>query len=181
MILQVPESTVTEDSPVQIQVCVFLSGQLNVPSEFELISAVYHVAASGKLAKPVQLELQHCANIRSKKEIACLSFVGAHTSCSPPYKFGVMEGKVSFSEMTSYGLISLTNAQLGLVAIARQKIKRSTLLPLLRSSTEVACKYRLQVFYAMLEDLEWVAHLIVTRDHEPWPKVGGSIFLTIAV
>ncbi len=174
LILHIQDNTVTNDNPLQLKIYVCLSGHFDIPSEFELISAVYHVVCSGKPTK-LTVEIQHCANIRSKKERPCLDFVGADTSSSSslPYNFRSMKGNKSFCEGSSYGVINLTHAQLGLVAVARQKAKRGSSWPLLHSSIEVECKYRLQVFYTIVGEQEWIAHLVIMRDHEPWLQVGG--------
>ncbi len=180
IILQVQEGTVTDGNPVQLHISVCLSGQLNIPSEFDLVSAVYHISSSGKPAKPVYLEIQHCANIRNKKDLTCLTFVGAHSTGSLPYNFRSLKGiEECFSECSTYGLISLPSAQHGLVAIARQRVKRSSLISLLHLSTEVTCKYRLHVFYAAGEESEWIAHLVITRDHKPLLKVSGRHTLQV--
>ena len=169
--LHMPERNTSDGAPLQVHLQTCLAGQFSFPPESEPVSAVYHVAASSKLGKPITMEVQHCANIRNHKDLACLSIVTCVTvaqTLSLPYQFSYMK-KASFSQHSSYGCVQLNHNQLGFVAVVKRKVKRITIF----LSLEVPCRYRLQVIYTQAaSENEWIVHLIITRDHEPWLQVG---------
>ena len=96
---------------------VSLSGQFQLPSECELVSAVYWVSSTHKFAKPLVAEIQHCAALSSDEQCEQLTFV--HTMCTQkelPYTFTEVEGGGVFSHHSSYGSLSLSHfSGLGIV------------------------------------------------------------------
>ena len=67
--LRVPENALLEGtSNYLVNIRVSLAGQFELPKGYELVSAVYWVAASGKFTKPVTIEVQHCVNF---SELGC--------------------------------------------------------------------------------------------------------------
>ena len=108
--LHVPEGSLPEEvSETQLNVRISLSGQFQLPSNCELVSAVYLVSSSNKLMKSVTVGIQHCAALSSDKQCSQLTFI--HGECTQeelPYKFKEQEGGV-FSLNSSYGSISVSN------------------------------------------------------------------------
>ena len=86
-----------------------MSGQFQLPSECELVSAVYWVSCLHKFTKPLIVEIQHCAALSSDEQCGQLTFI--HTKCTQkelPYTFNELGGGV-FSHHSSYGSLSLSH------------------------------------------------------------------------
>ena len=99
----------TQVSETQLSVQVSLSGPFQMPSNCELVSAVYWVSSPHKFKKPVTVEIQHCAALSSYKQCSQLTFV--HTKCTQkelPYIFKQRVGGV-FTPHSSYGSLSLSH------------------------------------------------------------------------
>ena len=109
--LHVPEGSLpAEVSETQLNARVSLSGQFQLPTDCELISAVYWVSSTcpHKFTKPLVVEIQHCAALSSDEQCEQLTFV--RTMCTQkelPYTF-TEEGGV-FSHHSSYGSLSLSH------------------------------------------------------------------------
>ena len=109
--LHVPEGSLpAEVSETRLNVRVSLSGQFQMPTDCELISAVYWVSSTcpNKFTKPLVVEIQHCAALSSDEQCEQLTFV--RTMCTQkelPYTF-TEEGGV-FSCHSSYGSLSLSH------------------------------------------------------------------------
>ena len=85
---------------------VSLSGQFKLPSDCELVSAVYWMSCTYKFTKPLVVEIQHCAALSSDEQCEQLIFV--RTKCTQkelPYTFTELGG--GFSHHSSYGSLSL--------------------------------------------------------------------------
>ena len=150
--LHVPENALPEGtSKYLVNIRASLAGQFELPKGYELVSAVYWVAAPGKFIKPITIEIQHCANINKPNQ---LRFV--HTSCSQkslPYIFKLMEGG-SFGN-SKYGALSTTHfSGIGTV-------KEVT-------PGEHSCQYCAQVYFTVksLQDHWYYCHFVVTKDLE---------------
>ena len=107
--LHVPEDSLpAEVSETQLNVRVSLSGQFQLPTNCELVSAVYWVYSPHKFTKALVVEIQHCAALSNDEQCEQLTFV--RTMCTQkelPYTF-TEEGGV-FSYHSSYGSLSLTH------------------------------------------------------------------------
>ena len=66
--LHVPANSLpAEVSETQLNVQVSLSGPFQIPSNSELLSAVYWIFSPTKFAKPITVRIQHCAALSSDK------------------------------------------------------------------------------------------------------------------
>ena len=163
--LHVPESALPEGtSKCLVNIRVSLAGQFELPKGYELVSAVYWVAASGKFTKPVTIEVQHCAKFNKSNQ---LRFV--HTSCSQkslPYKFKFIDGGL-FSLGSKYGILS--TAQFCGIAIANEA-----------KPSEHSCQYCAQVYFTVkhLPDY-WYCHFVVTKDLEMCLRVSAMPLYTL--
>ena len=105
--LHVPKGSLpAEVSETQLNVRVSLSGHFQLPSECELVSAVYWVSCTHKFTEPLVVEVQHCAALSSDEQCEQLTFV--RTKCTQkelPYTFTELGGV--FSPHSSYGSLSL--------------------------------------------------------------------------
>ena len=150
--LHVPENALPKDtSKYLVNIRVSLAGQFELPEGYELVTAVYWVAASGKFTKPVTIEVRHCANFSEPNQ---LHFV--RTSCSQktlPYKFKVVDGG-SFTLGSKYGVLSTTH--FSGTGIAKEM-----------TPGEHSCLYCAQVYFTVkhLPDY-WYCHFVVTKDVE---------------
>ena len=107
--LHVPKCSLpAKVSETQLNVRVSLSGQFQLPTDCELISAVYWVSCPHKFTRSLDVEIQHCAALSSDEQCEQLTFV--RTMCTQkelPYTF-TEEGGV-FSHHSSYGSLSLSH------------------------------------------------------------------------
>ena len=123
--LHVPKGSLpAEVSETQLNVRVSLSGQFQLPSDCELVSAVYWVSSPHKFMKPVTVEIQHCAALSSDEQCEQLTFV--RTKCTQkelPYTFTELGGV--FSHHSSYGSLSLSHfSGLGVGRTVGRKVHR---------------------------------------------------------
>ena len=122
----VPENSLpAEVSETQLSVQVSLSGPYQMPSNYELVSAVYWVSSRHKFIKPITVEIQHCAALSSDKQCSQLTFV--HTKCTQkelPYIFKEQVGGI-FSPHSSYGSLSLSHFSGIGVVIMKPPLQRS--------------------------------------------------------
>ena len=115
--LHVPEGSLPEEvSETQLNVRVSLSGQFQLPTNCELISAVYWVSSLHKFMKAITVEIQHCAALSTDEQSEQLTFI--HTKCTQkelPYVFEEQVGGI-FSRHSSDGSVSLSHfSGLGIV------------------------------------------------------------------
>ena len=87
--LHVPENSVpAEVSEAQLNVRVSLSGPFQIPSNSELLSAVYWIFSPHKFKKPITVKIQHCAALSSDQQCSKLTFVCTkRTQKELPYTF----------------------------------------------------------------------------------------------
>ena len=123
--LHVPEGSLpAEVSETRLNVQVSLSGQFQLPTDCELVSAVYWVSCPHKFTRSLDVEIQHCAALSSDEQCEQLTFV--QTKCTQkelPYTF-TEEGGV-FSHHSSYGTLSVSHfSGTGVVRRRRRKVHR---------------------------------------------------------
>ena len=151
--LHIPEGSLpAEVAETKLNVQVSLSGHFQIPSGYELLSAVYWVYCPHKFTKPLTVEIQHCAVLSSNQQCAQLSF--ASTKCSQkelPYMFKVRDGG-AFSHHCSYGSLSLTHFS-GLAIIAR----------FVRRSLGILEQYCGRVYISKEVD-DYKVHFVITKD-----------------
>ena len=71
---------------------------------------------SKPLLKPLDIELEHCVDLRTPGQTDCLKFVLAPLQSNPPYQLEVVKGGV-FSVGSRYGTISRKDfCYMGIVA-----------------------------------------------------------------
>ncbi|XP_019858140.1 PREDICTED: uncharacterized protein LOC105314483 [Amphimedon queenslandica] len=102
----VQEGSLLFSETVEVAVVVLVGGQFQFPPNTVLVSAVYAVSLSKPLLKPLQLEIQHCIDLRGRPDLAqYLKFAIAPVSTpSLPYQFSTVEGG-EFSSNSWYGSI----------------------------------------------------------------------------
>ena len=162
--LNVPASAVKET--VEILIYISLSGQFEFPKHCELVSTVYCIQiVRGKLAGPMNIEMQHCAV--SKKN---LTFVCAPHPCNgaPMYRFVTANPSSSSHFSATDG--SITHSQFDgkpiLIAIVKHKPRIRALL-----SGDNQCRYHANVYFSVESLTEWSVYFTIIRDHDPWLQV----------
>ena len=96
-VLQVPKGAVSSsDCTVNVKSLVVNQStpEFSFPEGTKLASGVYHITASRKLAKPVSLQIQHCAVSRGDPLHTQVEVVIAHSTSGPPYQFKRYEGGI---------------------------------------------------------------------------------------
>ena len=102
--IQVPEGATSE--PCDIAIKAIVAGQFEFPEGTDLVSAVYAIAVSKRLAKPVMLEIQHCVAITREEQGRFLSFVRAQCNQPQlPYQFELLDNG-TFPPRSGYGKIA---------------------------------------------------------------------------
>ena len=162
--LNVPAGAVKES--VEILIYISLSGQFEFPKNCELVSAVYCIqVVNGKLAGPINIEIQHCAV--SKKNLAFVCTPHSHSG-APMYRFEIADPSSSSHFSTTCG--SITHSQFDnkptLIAIVKHKPRIRALL-----SSDSQCRYRASVYFRAESLTEWSVYFTVIRDHDPWLQV----------
>ena len=162
--LNVPASAVKEN--VEILIYVSLSGQFQFPKGCELVSAVYCLQiVKGKLAGPINIEIQHCAVSTTN-----LAFVCAPHPCSgvPMYRFEITNLSSSSHFSATHGSIvfSQPDNKPSLIAIVKHEPRIRALL-----SSDNQCRYRANVYLNAESLTEWSVYFTIIRDHDPWLQV----------
>ena len=181
--LHVPEGSLPEEvSETQLNVRVSLSGQFQLPTNCELISAVYWVSSPHKFIKPITVEIQHCAALSSDEQSEQLTFI--HTKCTQkelPYVFKEQMGGI-FSRHSSDGSVSLSHfSGLGIVRRLLRVFGLQTNDSVSRSSThtkraaeqeeeDTVVQYCAQL-YTRKYVKEWRVDFVVTNNLESCTSV----------
>ena len=115
-----PEGATSE--PCDIAIKAIVAGQLEFPEGTDLVSAVYAISVSKRLAKSVMLEIQHCAAITREEQGRFLSFVRAQCNQPQlPYQFELLDNG-TFSPHSYYGKIACD--RFSLIAAIRRFISQ---------------------------------------------------------
>ena len=162
-------------SETKLNVRVSLSGPFQIPPNSELLSAVYWISTPHKFAKPITVEIQHCAALSSDEQCSKLTFV--HTKCTQknlPYTFEKLVGGV-FSAHSLYGSLSLSHFS-GLGVVGQQTLEPER-PPEQQSSAHIGAasqtgqetgqvveQYCAQLFNSRLLVNEWKVIFVVTKD-----------------
>ena len=102
--LRVPPGALPENiSECIISIQVRSASQYEFPDDSDLVSVVYKILSPVKFRKPVVLEIQHCALIKTAEQIPFLTFVRAEENIFQPIAGG------KFSITSSYATISVEN------------------------------------------------------------------------
>ena len=140
---------------------VGLSGELALPQNSSLVSAVYwlHSEPWCEFSQPLTLEIQHCA---TSSQMSRLSFA----RCSPtglPYKFDILEGG-DFSQ-DAYGHIQLCSFSLIIVL----KRLSTQLFSWFFGADDM--KYHARVYYLWRGENQREIHFVITKDLPAHAKV----------
>ena len=156
----VPKGAFPTGAEGTIAIKASLSGQFQLPSRCDLVSAVYKIDANTDHLTPVTIDIQHCA---FPNDISSLSFASVETSKgSLPYEFELEKGGV-FTAHSSYGSMYV------------EKLRMTLLLAVVRSASKLLRKrslhYCVQLFYICKQPTDWRIHLVMSRDLEVERKV----------
>lgn len=109
--IEISQGSLSSSEVAEIEALALVGGRFSFPENTVLVSAVYALAASKPLLKPLKLEVQHCVDITGDTQVKYLKFAfakftGMDTSDSI-YKFYPVEGMGDFDSSSPYGLINL--------------------------------------------------------------------------
>ena len=148
-----------EALPAYLKQCEFiirvgLSGELALPENSSLVSAVYwlHSEPRCEFSQPLTLEIQHCA---TSSQTSRLSFA----RCSPtslPYKFEILEGG-DFSQ-DAYGCIQLHS--FCIIIVLKRSLTR--LFSWFFGADDM--KYHARVYYLWRGENQREIHFVITKD-----------------
>ena len=111
--LEVPDGALPPEETAEVTVRVILDDQFQIPSNSQLISALYWITSTRVFLKDVAVNIQHSAVIRSREDHAKFKFIVAKSS--QPNHYREMEGKVQADNQ--YGTIMLkTFSEVGVIA-----------------------------------------------------------------
>jgi hypothetical protein len=94
-------------------------GDFRFPEGTSLISGVFciSISSSTQLDKPINVQLQHCADISNEIQAQYLSFIIANSE-KPPYQFELVPGGI-FKEHSQYGIMSIKRS-VSIIAIVKK-------------------------------------------------------------
>ena len=100
-----PEGATSE--PCDIAIKAIVAGQFEFPEGTDLVSAVYAISVSKRLAMAVMLEIQHCVAITREEQGRFISFVRAQCNQPQlPYQFELLDNAGTFPPHSDYGKIA---------------------------------------------------------------------------
>ena len=120
---------------------VFLTGQIKLPENRQLISAFYWVSSSEVFLKKVAVNIQHCAVVEDGEQ--CLDFRFIIAKCSQkelPYTFKEFEGL--FNPCTQYATIKLKQFSILSTSAPRNKKIRCAALMYYKQQTAILADFR---------------------------------------
>ena len=100
--IHVEQGTISSSSTCQVAIKALVGGEFHLPSNTELVSAVYSISVSETLLKPIRFSVQHCVVLKYKQQAEYLSF--AKSPLTPPHKFEMIQGG-QFRPNDRYGFI----------------------------------------------------------------------------
>ena len=149
--LTVPAGAVPHGATISLAVKAILSGEFDLPSDCQLMSAIYWIHPSQLFDRDVILHLEHCGVIESEAECSEYQFVAGRCSQADlPYLLKIREGGV-FTPHSYEASISVK--QFSFYAIRHLGRRRNA-----RAS------YLSQVFYQPFQgEYVWQVDFVVTR------------------
>ena len=162
--LIIPPSAVPHDiQQITIAVQVIASGPFVFPSYCQPIGCFYWIQSTHKFLKPVEVHLEHHAELLSEEDSKECGFIISPSteSSSPPYQFQFYDGMNSiFPVGSSYGIIKV--AEFSIFSIAWRKIK---------DAFSDHFRYVWMVYYRQINENNWELHVVVTKDLGPFIQV----------
>ena len=163
--LIIPPSAVPHDiQEIKIAVQVIASGPFVLPSYCQLISCFYWIQSTHKFLKPVEVHLEHHAELLSEEDSQELGFIVSSSteSSSPPYQFQFSnEINSIFPVGSSYGIIKVS--EFSIFSSAWKRI-RAAFSDHFRYIWMVYCRQR-------SHENNWELHVVVTKDLGPFLQV----------
>ena len=99
------KGTLTSTETAEVAVIALVGGQFVFPKNIQVVSAIYAVAVSKPLLKPLRLDLQHCVKLVRTSQTRYLKFAIAPVNTPHlPYEFSPVEGG-EFTVNSYYGSI----------------------------------------------------------------------------
>ena len=140
---------------VKIDVQLLPSGQFVLPANCQPISCFFQIQISPKFNEPIEVHLEHHAELLSEDDGKELGFIFCPEP-SLPYEFTDDKAITSFKE--NYGVL-----------IQVPKFSIFAVTTSLESSNNL--RYVWMVYYKKIETNTWELHIVVTKDLKPFKQV----------
>ena len=145
--------------------CIFQKGQFHIPDDLQLVSCIYWLCCSQKFAKPVKLEIEHCALLHDSSQSSSLRFIAAKCSQAElPYQFRVLE-KGMFAPTSSYGSIEISQFSFFAIVIP-EMIRRMW-----------SYRYYSRLYYTRINFNTWDVDFVITQHLQAALAVSQCIVL----
>lgn len=119
--IKIPTDALDKDTNFDIDIIVSLSGDFKFPDRTRAVSAIYGIASSSSLSKPVTLKIEHCFKVNVANTESLAFALANDTKKRPPYTFQVYE-EGNFSAESRYGEFTTYMADFSLfVILVKQK------------------------------------------------------------
>ena len=149
--MTVPKGALPVDhTECTLTISAAIAGNFELPEGAKLISAMYYISSPIEFAKPVQVEIQHCAVVTQPNDF---SFVIAKDLPGVVH-FSLMSGGV-FVSNHSYATIQLNHFCYLAVVV------KSRLLSWFRSKIEQ--RYMIQLFGSAFSERCWKVYFVVVK------------------
>lgn len=117
--ISIKAESLPPDETCEIAVAVFIAGKYKFPETSNIVSAIYAIATSKPLLKPMELYMQHCVALKPHHDKRTMTFivsnVGQHEE--PPYNFSMAPGGQFFAENED-GTFPYQHSDVHLICIA---------------------------------------------------------------
>ena len=155
------------DQQIKIAVQVIASGPFVLPYNCQPIGCFYWIKSTHKFLKPVEVHLEHHAELLSEEDSQELVFIVSPNTefSSPPYQFQFSDEVNSiFPVGSSYGIIKV--AEFSIFSIPIGWIGR-----MIRAAFSSHLRYIWMVYYRQIQANSWEFHVVVTKDLGPFIQV----------
>ena len=152
--LIVPPASVPEDRCIKVKVQIIAPDIFfaKLHANFKPVSCFYKICPSETFLKPIQLYIQHNADVQSLGESNTLAFV---TSKGPPHVFKVSNANQEFPAGNTGVVLFSDSATFGIVS--REK--------------NIVCSYVMTPFYNNISERCWQMKVFVTKNLGPYIEV----------
>ena len=148
--LTIPAGAVVAGSTISLAVKSILTGEFELPDNFQLLSAIFWIKASQPFNHSVTLHLHHCAMIESEAQCRRYKFVAGRCSQSDlPYLLKIREGGI-FTPHSQEASIS---------------VKQFSIYAIATDDPEASKVYIGQAFYRPMQGIYgWQFDFLITQD-----------------
>ena len=144
---------------INMDVQVLPSGPFIPPPNCQLISHFIQIQFSHKFLKPIEIHLEHCAEL-SEGDSKDLKFITCQSAePSSLHEFEFIDGAhTTFPVGSNYGVIHISKSSILSMICKRDDLSKNF-------------RYLWMVYYKEIETNTWELHIVVTKDLRPFKQV----------